>query len=110
MTLPCRTLLVATLGLITLSGCDQGKDERAQAAGEILEGTASDAMLETDQIRSEAPLAPRKAGSGGSVKAGRGDAAKSASEPTTETPAPAPVETSEQPAAAPTAAPAPPSE
>ena len=58
MTAACRWF-AATLVLAALSGCDKGKEERAQAAGEILEGTASDAMLKTDQIRSEAPLAPR---------------------------------------------------
>jgi hypothetical protein len=60
MTAACR-LLAATLVLAGLGGCDKGKEERAQAAGEILEGTASDAMLKTDLIRSEAPLAPRAA-------------------------------------------------
>jgi hypothetical protein len=105
-----RTLLAAMLGFAALAGCDRGKDERAQAAGEILEGTVSDAMIRTDQIRSEAPLAPRKAGSGGSAKTARGEAAPSASEPTSETPAPAAVETPEQPTAAPTGAPAPPAE
>ena len=107
---PFRTLLVATLGLAALAGCARGKEERAQAEGEILEGTVSDAMIRTDEIRSEAPLAPRKTGSGGPAKSTRGDAAQSASEPTSETPAPAAVETPEQPAAAPTATPEPPSE
>jgi hypothetical protein len=107
---PSRALLVATLGLATLAGCDRGKEERAQAAGEILEGTVSDAMIQTDQIRSEAPLAPRKAGNGGAAKPARGDPAQNASEPTSETPAPDPVETPEQPAAAAIAAPAPPAE
>ena len=110
MIAPSHTLLALTLSLVALGGCDRGKDERAQAAGEILEGTVSDAMIRTDQIRSEAPLAPRKAGGGGSAKTARGDAAPSASEPTSETPAPAAVETPDQPAAAPTAAPAPPTE
>ena len=72
MTAACRWFL-APLVLAALSGCDKGKEERAQAAGEILEGTASDAMLRTDLIRSEAPLAPRaaKAKAGASEK-GRG--------------------------------------
>ena len=107
---PYRLLLAATAGLLALGGCDRSTDESTQASGKILEGTVSDAMLQTDQVRSEAPLAPRKEGSGGAAKSARGDAAPSANEPTSETPAPTAVETPEQPAPAPTVAPAPPAE
>ena len=107
MTAVCR-VLAATLVLTGLSGCDQGKEERAQAAGEILEGTASDAMLKTDLIRSEAPLAPRaakgKAETSEKGRATRGPAAGPAEDtptatgaavPAEPTPAPTPVETLE---------------
>jgi len=59
-----RVLLIAAAGL-ALSACNQKKEERAGAAGEVLEGTVSDAMIATDQIRSEAPLAPRASSSSG---------------------------------------------
>ena len=100
---PFRTLLAAGLAFAALSGCDQGKDERTQAAGEILEGTVSDAMIKTDEIRSEAPLAPRKAGSTGTAKPANGDADANDVAPTGETPAPAASETPEQPAVPPPA-------
>ena len=58
-----RVLLIAAAGL-ALSACNQKKEERAGAAGEVLEGTVSDAMIATDQVRSEAPLAPRASSSG----------------------------------------------
>lgn len=89
MTTACR-LCVTLLALAAITGCGKGKEERAQAAGEILEGTASDAMLKTDLIRSEAPLAPRKAGGGdkaGDTKAKAGPAHDTKDEaPAVETP------------------------
>ena len=108
MTAACR-LFAAALVLASLGGCDKGKEERAQAAGEILEGTASDAMLKTDQIRSEAPLAPRAAkgkadasekarDTRGSPAAGAGEDAPNATDtpnPVELPPTPAPVETPE---------------
>ena len=107
ITLACR-LLAATLALAGLSSCDKGKEERAQAAGEILEGTASDAMLKTDLIRSEAPLAPRaakgKPDGSGKARDTRGPAAggseatpaaTDAAAPTEPTPVPTAVETPE---------------
>ncbi|HEY0958244.1 MAG TPA: hypothetical protein VGE05_03110 [Novosphingobium sp.] len=51
---------------IALSAC-QSEDKPAQkgtAAGEILEGSASDAMLPLDTVRSQPPLAPRPEASG----------------------------------------------
>ena len=95
MTATCR-LLAATLVCAGLSGCDKGKEERAQAAGEILEGTASDAMLQTDQIRSEAPLAPRavkgKAEASDKAQGTRGPAADAADDAPAATEAPTPAE------------------
>lgn len=44
---------------VALSACDQ-KDEggTSNAAGEVLPGSASDAMLPLDTVRSQPPLAP----------------------------------------------------
>jgi hypothetical protein len=106
---PSRALLLATACLVGLSGCDRGKDERTQAAGEILEGTVSDAMIQTDQIRSEAPLAPRKAERGSPAKAAGAGAAPSEAQPIGEAAAPAASETPEQ-AASPVPTPTPPAE
>ena len=64
-----RLRLGALLPLIlpvALAAC-QGEDKPAQkgtAAGEILEGSASDAMLPLDTVRSQPPLAPRPEASG----------------------------------------------
>ena len=45
---------------LTLAACgDKKPDANAMAAGEILEGTTSDAMLPLDTVRSQPPLAPR---------------------------------------------------
>ena len=64
---------------LALAACgDKEPDAKATAAGEILEGTTSDAMLPLDTVRSQPPLAPRtepaKAGSK------KGDAEADASE------------------------------
>ena len=57
---------IAMLALaLVLGGCGSGKtDERDTAAGKILPGSASDAMLQTDRLQSEAPLAAPKAADG----------------------------------------------
>ncbi len=107
ITAACR-MSAAMLVLASLGGCDKGKEERAQAAGEILEGTASDAMLKTDLIRSEAPLAPRAAKGKADASEKAGDARGPAAGPTEDAPTatdtppptdppavPAPVETPE---------------
>ncbi len=59
-------ILIATLGISTLGGCDSGnivtggKDEKVTAVpmGDIdsLEGTISDEMINTDESTDEAPL------------------------------------------------------
>jgi hypothetical protein len=60
-------LIPACLALMVLAGCDKAKQAptRNSAAGEILEGSVSDAMLPLDTVRSQAPLAPRSESSGG---------------------------------------------
>lgn len=57
-------LSIVVLALV-LGGCGSGgkTDERDAAAGKILPGSASDAMLQTDRLQSEAPLAAPKVAS-----------------------------------------------
>jgi len=53
---------------VALAGC-KGEEKPAQdarAAGEILPGSASDAMIPYDTIRSQPPLAPKPTGAAGS--------------------------------------------
>ncbi len=49
------------LAALGLAACDQApqKTAAATAEGEILPGSASDAMLPLDTVRSQAPLAPK---------------------------------------------------
>ena len=104
----CR-LLAAMVVLAAQAGCNKGEEERAQAAGEILEGTASDAMLRTDLIRSEAPLAPRATGTGNKLKASQAGPVKAGEAPPDAAPtgeAPAEVEPSPPVAPASTTGPA----
>ena len=56
--------VVVLIGLLALSGCKGGPKQDAGAGtaqGEVLEGTITDAMIATDEVRSEAPLAPQTA-------------------------------------------------
>lgn len=52
---------LALVLLLVLSACGAEKKEptKGTAAGEVLEASVSDAMLPIDQVRSQAPLAPR---------------------------------------------------
>ncbi|MFM5917029.1 MAG: hypothetical protein ACKOOL_05785 [Novosphingobium sp.] len=55
----------------TLGGCkgDAKKDAGAgKAQGEVLPGSASDAMLPLDTVKSQAPLAPKSEGGEGNDK------------------------------------------
>ena len=57
--------LIVAACLIALSGCkgDAKKDGGAgKAQGEVLPGSASDAMLPLDTVKSQAPLAPKSEG------------------------------------------------
>ena len=54
---------LAPLALLLLAACNEEAAPAAQgdkAAGEVLGGTISDAMIPLDQLQSEAPLAPRQ--------------------------------------------------
>ena len=94
---------------LLLGACGGGKtDERDTAAGQILPGSISDAMLQTDRLQSEAPLvAPTVAGGADEVDAKGAKAEKVADDPNV---AEAPEADATAPAAAPasTVAPIPP--
>ena len=50
-------LAVAIALALSLAGCGRkAQQEEAPASGRVLEGTISDAMIETDQLRSEGPF------------------------------------------------------
>ena len=73
--------LILAAALLALAGCkgEPKKDAGAGTAqGEVLPGSASDAMLPLDTVKSQAPLAPKsEGGEAGDVKgakAGKGAA------------------------------------
>lgn len=80
MTRHMPSLPVSLLALalpLALAAC-KGEDKPAQdarAAGEILPGSASDAMIPLDTVRSQPPLAPPPVASGKPGKAGASEAA-----------------------------------
>jgi len=59
-----KRLSVLALALL-LAGCGKWfsapAEQGGEASGEVLPGTASDAMIPLDELKSEAPLAPRQA-------------------------------------------------
>jgi len=69
---------MALAPVLALAGCGQSATPQAgpTASGEILRGTVSDAMLDTDRSQAEAPLAP--AAHSASTKASAGAAASEA--------------------------------
>lgn len=71
-----RTAALAALVLLA-AGCSEDATapakEGGRAAGEVLGGSISDAMIPLDQIESQAPLAPRQAPAAGSVDAEQPD-------------------------------------
>ena len=73
MRLPLRLLCLGFLPL-TLTACNNEKKpaESRTAQGEILPGSASDAMLPLDTIRSQPPLAPMETESAKPGKASAG--------------------------------------
>ena len=56
-----RLLIAVAFACLVLAGCGKNAAEGNKAAGEVLEGTISDAMIATDQTRSQPPLAPHNA-------------------------------------------------
>ena len=60
-----RLVAAATLACLIVGGCEKKAAEGNNATGEVLEGTISDAMIATDEVRSEPPLAPHTAKAAG---------------------------------------------
>ena len=103
------SILLVALGLAGCGGAQT--DERDTAAGKILPGSASDAMLQTDRLQSEAPLAAPKLAQGDETADAPGvRAPKAADEPNVaETPEADPAAAPPATAPAPGSAPTPPS-
>jgi len=57
--------MLAAAALLALSACNKKPETQAQAGGEILEGSISDAMLPLDTATSQPPLAPKSVTTGG---------------------------------------------
>ena len=75
-----RRIIAVLFAVLSLAACNKPGNERRQAAGEILEGSVSDAMIHTDQIRSEGPYAAPEAAK--AEKGGKGPAKAAADSPT----------------------------
>ncbi len=91
--------------LLLLSACGEDAapaeaEGESEAAGEVLEGTISDAMLPIDQTRSQAPLAAPEPGEEGE---GGGAASSGSAEGDTAAPVEAAQPVSEEPATEPPA-------
>lgn len=67
--LPVRSLVLAFVPLLLLGACksSSGPQAASTASGEILPGSVSDAMLETDRSQAQAPLAPTSHGAASKV-------------------------------------------
>ena len=100
-----RLLIAVAFACLVLAGCGKNAAEGNKAAGEVFEGTISDAMIATDQTRSQPPLAPHNAkATDGKVDKAKGNAtgetetaAEPGTSPTPEEP-PAPKPTASEPA------------
>jgi hypothetical protein len=80
-------LLAAAAACLATAACGKKAAEGNKATGEVLEGTISDAMIATDRVRSDPPLAPRATGAPGG-KSGKAKAAPGQAEQVGEAPAP----------------------
>jgi hypothetical protein len=102
--MPVLRLALILLTPLVLAACggtpDKKQKDQRTAAGEILPGSASDAMLPYDTVRSQPPLAPRESDKPG-AKAGDGGEPTAADAPATSTDAPAEVPAEPAAAAAP---------
>ena len=95
-------ILTPILALAACGGSDKNEKDQRTAAGEILPGSISDAMLPYDTVRSQPPLAPPETTKGSTKGAAATEpdaAASDAGAPPVIAPA-APVEAPEAPAAA----------
>lgn len=90
--------LILAVCVLALAGCkgEAKKDAGAgKAQGEVLPGSASDAMLPLDTVRSQAPLAPKSEGGEGSdAKGAKAKPGTKSSEAATDAPAAKPETTS----------------
>lgn len=71
-----KRLSASVLGLaLALAACkgEQKPAQDARAAGEVLPGSASDAMIPYDALKSQPPLAPKPVASGKPGSADEGD-------------------------------------
>ncbi|MEN9682657.1 MAG: hypothetical protein RLZZ427_408 [Pseudomonadota bacterium] len=89
------TLLLVVLA-IDLSACKGGEKQQGagNAQGQILPGSASDAMIPLDTVRSQAPLAPRTSANADSAADAEATDAAAVAEPTASKPAEKPAEKS----------------
>ena len=82
--------LILAACVLALAGCkgDAKKDAGAgKAQGEVLPGSASDAMLPLDTVKSQAPLAPKsEGGEGGDAKGAKGKSGAKPSDAATDAP------------------------
>ncbi len=91
--LPSRLPLLALVPLLLLGACGKSSAPQAgpTASGEILPGSVSDAMLDTDRSQAQAPLAPTAHSStpkvDSSASADASDAATDAAPPAEAAPA-----------------------
>ncbi|MCP5385879.1 MAG: hypothetical protein H6916_03555 [Novosphingobium sp.] len=83
---------IAALALLLALGACKGGEKQQGAGkveGEILPGSASDAMLPLDTVRSQPPLAPKAPAAKEGVKPGASEAAEAAAPAPEADPAPA---------------------
>lgn len=92
------SLAAIACAALALSGC-KGESKRetgGTAGGEILPGSASDAMLPYDTVRSQAPLAPKEeGGESGKDKQGEAPEGEQASQAATDDAAQTPTASAE---------------
>lgn len=96
--MPALRLALILVAPLALSACGSGTSDKKQkdqrtAAGEILPGSISDAMLPYDTVRSQPPLAPHETGKPGA----KGDPAAEAGTAASDAPAESAAESAEMP-------------
>lgn len=91
-----RRIACLFLPLLALGACDRAAPQKTTGpSGRVLPGTVSDAMLDTDRLQAQAPLAPIDTASPGvgpprtGTRAGDEGETAAPSAPTEATPAPA---------------------
>jgi hypothetical protein len=91
--MPRPAMLIALVLLIAACTDEKKAGGAGTAAGEVLPGSASDAMLPLDTVRSQAPLAPKAEGDDPKAKGKSSEAAAPAA--AAEEPSPEPAEPAE---------------